>query len=412
MIGLAHRRWWQRTLMTAVAVGSLVATAHARSHSWRSERADATWAVEVRVPAVAVSATPPPLAVYLRGLATERVGTESDAVLIDALTTAGCLVAVIDFENHPSTRVPELHRVLGELRDALDTRSLLSDQRFDGGRVYLVPAGCRLRRDVIYLHDARRTLALDIIHPAHPSGQQLGAVLEFSCDNRDRFGNASLSICSDTLLDGFAAAGWIVAMADHPVAPPYKGLDPMPASAQRIKAAVRTLRAEMAALGGSGAIVPVGFSRGSGMALMLATTAGRAEFEGIGEHPGVLSDVQGAVVLSGRFTYLDLLPDDPMIPRYEKAWGTRDAAAAVWREHGALDHLRPPIVPLFLSINATEAPEALHQMRVLRERLTAAGSPFEFVPETEPRGHKVPLDPEVLRAMHAYVAARLGAHGD
>src|SRR5690606_35157569 len=124
------------------------------------------------------------------------------------------------------------------------------------------------------------TLAFDLIYPSGISPQSPGCVLEFSCDNRDRMGNTSLSICSDTLLDGLATDGFSVAMADHPVAPPYKGLDAMPDSAWKIKAAVRTLRAELKSLGLSDRIGAAGFSRGSGMALMLLTTEGMPEFEG------------------------------------------------------------------------------------------------------------------------------------
>ncbi len=60
----------------------------------------------------------------------------------------------------------------------------------------------------------------------------------------------------------------------------------------------------------------------------------------------------------------------------------------------------------------SESPEALHQMEVLRTRLESLGSPFYYVPEVEPRGHKVPLDPTVLTAMHAYLKEQLRAHGD
>jgi acetyl esterase/lipase len=215
-------------------------------------------------------------------------------------------------------------------------------------------------------------------------------------------------VCSDTLLDGFATEGFAVAMADHPVAPPYKGLDPMPECAWKIKAAMRTLRAEGAKLGLNKRIVPVGFSRGSGMALMLVMTAGMAEFEGHGEYLGVSGEVQGAVVMSGRFTYLDLLPDDKMLPRYAKAWGERERSLEVWRRHGALDYLTGTAkAPLFLTINCTESPDALHQMEVLRKRLDESENRFEFHPDNEPRGHKVTLDPKILSAMRDYLRRRL-----
>ena len=181
----------------------------------------------------------------------------------------------------------------------------------------------------------------------------------------------------------------------------------MPDCAWRIKAAVRTLRAEGTKLGLSGKIVPIGFSRGSGMALMLVTTEGNTAFESHGENPGVSSAVQGAVVMSGRFTYLDLLPDDHMIPRYEKVWGARTNNLDIWRQQGALDYLTNATVPLFLSINCSEAPDALHQMTVLRQRLAELGSDDTFMMDREPRGHKVTLDPQILDAMNAYLKHQL-----
>jgi hypothetical protein len=186
----------------------------------------------------------------------------------------------------------------------------------------------------------------------------------------------------------------------------------MPESAWKIKAAVRTLRAEASARGMGDRIVPVGFSRGSGMALMLLTTEGRTEFEGHGEHTGVSSAVQGAIVMSGRFTYLDLRADDAMIPRYNHAWGTRDTALETWRRHGAMDYLHIATKPVFLTINATESPDALHQMTVLRKRLAELGNDEIFMLEREPRGHKVPLDPQILRAMTLYLNQQLGGGAD
>jgi hypothetical protein len=195
-------------------------------------------------------------------------------------------------------------------------------------------------------------------------------------------------------------------MADHPVAAPYKGFDAMPESAWKIKAAVRTVRAQGERLRLNGNIVPAGFSRGSGMALLLVTTQDRAEFEGHGEHPEMSSAVQGAVVMSGRFTYLDLLPEDKMIPRYQAAWGEREANLELWRQQGALDYLQAATVPLFLTINRTEAPEALHQMVVLRRRLAELANDEQFYLEREARGHKVPLDPVILNGINAYVRER------
>jgi acetyl esterase/lipase len=347
-----------------------------------------------------------PVVFYLKNLAAPRVGAEADEAIIRDLRAAGHLVVALDYAHHPNARVPFINRDLGKLRDDLRAKKFLADYKPDDAHIFIVPEGCRLKRDVMFARDRGRMLAMDIIYPSQPK-QPVGALVEFSCDNQNRFGNTSLSICSDTILDAFATEGFAVAMADHPVAAPYKGLDPMPDCAGKIKAAVRTLRAEGAQLGLNGRIVPVGFSRGSGMALLLVTTQGLAEFEGHGEHQDVSSAVSGAVVMSGRFTYLDLLPEDKMLPRYAKAWGQRETSRDVWRRHGALDYLTNATVPLFLTINCTEAPEALHQMKVLQQRLTELGSEKIFLLDREPRGHKVTLDAEILNAMNRYLQQRL-----
>jgi pectinesterase len=344
--------------------------------------------------------------IYLKNLATPRVGTDSDETIVRNFREQGFLVVTLDFANHTNARMPFINRDLGRLRDDIRAKKFLGEYKLDEAHIFIVPEGCRLERNVPFYRDGARTLAMDIIYPSKPN-KPVGALIEFSCDNQNRFGNTSLSICSDTLLDAFATEGYAVAMADHPVAAPYKGLDPMPDCARKIKAAVRALRAEGEALGLNGKIAPIGFSRGSGMALMLATTAGMAEFEGFGEHTNTSSAVQGAVVMSGRFTYLDLLPDDKMLPRYAQAWGARETSLEVWRRQGALDYLAKPTIPLFLTINGTEGADALHQMEVLQRRLKALRSEFTFKMDNESRGHKVTLDEGILTAMRDYLKRQL-----
>jgi hypothetical protein len=377
--------------------------------AWRSLALESDIRVEVSEPLIVRTTAPAPLpmVIYLKGLAAPRVGTESDESIVADFRVQGFLVATLDYRGDARARWPHLNRDLAALRAQLHRREWLGDRSLDAARIFIVPAGYRLKRDVVFARDGARTLAMDILYPAQPT-RPVGTVLEFSCDNATRMGNFSLQFCTDTLLEGAATEGFAVAMADHPVPAPYQGLDPMPACAQLIKAAVRMLRAESATLPLNGRIVPIGFSRGSGMALMLATTAARTEFETIGEHRDVSSEVQGAIVLSGRFTYLDLRADDKMIPRYERAWGARAANLETWRAHGALDYLTTPTMPLFLSINVTESPDALHQIEVLRRRLDALGSPYVYFPETKPRGHRVPLAPDVLDPLLSYLRARLG----
>lgn len=348
----------------------------------------------------------PPVIFYLENLAAPRIGTESDAAIIGDFRAAGYLVVTLDYAHHPRARWPWINQDFVALRGQLEHQELLRSATLDLKHAYLVPAGCRLKRDVIFYRDEQHTFAMDIVYPSQPN-RPVGAVLEFSCDNENRMANGSLAFCTDTLLAGATVEGFAAAMADHPVAGAYHGLDPLPACAWKTKAAVRTLRAQTAALRLNGAIISIGFSRASGMALLLATTMGHNEFEGHGEHLTIDSSVQGAIVLSGRFSYLDLLPNERMIPRYTATWGDRSSHESQWRSQGALDYLTAPTAPLFLSINRGESPEALHQMEVLRRRLTELSSPFEFREEPGSRGHHVPLHPTVLEPMLAYLHRQL-----
>ena len=385
---------------------SALAQTNTATNKWQSVVTGSQLELTILEPTTQASEKPLPVVVYLKNLAAPRVGTDGDEPIIRDLRDAGNLVVMLDYAHQTNARVPFINRDLGKLRDDFRAKKILPQHKLDDAHIFIVPEGCRLKRDVLYDSDTNRPLSLDIIYPSQPK-QPVGALIEFSCDNVNRMGNTSLSICSDTILDAEATEGFAVAMADHPVAPPYKGLDAMPICALKIKAAVRTLRAEGAKLGLNGKIAPIGFSRGSGMALMLVTTEGMKEFENHGENPGVSSAVQGAVVMSGRFTYLDLLPDDHMIPRYEKVWGARTNSLEIWRQHGALDYLTNATLPLFLTINCSEAPDVLHQMTVLRKRLAELGSDEIFMMDPVPRGHKVTLVPEILADMNAYLKHRL-----
>ncbi|HEU6447268.1 MAG TPA: hypothetical protein VFV23_02370 [Verrucomicrobiae bacterium] len=347
-----------------------------------------------------------PVIFYLENLAAPRTGTEPDDAIISNFVKEGYLVAELDFAGRTNARVPFINRDLGKLRDDIRYNKFLTNYKLDDAHIFIVPEGDRLKRDILYFNDSDRPLHLDVIYPSQPK-HPASALIEFSCDNVNRMGNASLSICSDTILDAESTEGFAVCMADHPAAPPYKGLDPMPDCAFRIKAAVRTLRAQEKELPLNGKIAPIGFSRGSGMALMLVTTMGMKEFEGQGENQNVRSDVQGAVVMSGRFTYLDLLPNDHMIPRYNIAWGPRTNHFEFWKREGAMDYLAGPTLPLFLSINCTEGPDAQLQMTDLRKRLAELGSDEIFMMDREPRGHKVPLAPEILGCMNDYLHRQL-----
>ena len=394
------------TCFTITSSCFLARGATTQTDTWKSETTGKEIKMQVLKPKSFDVHKATPVVIYLENLASPRIGTDSDRSIIHEFLKQGYLVVTLDYAHNPQARVPFINQDLYEMRHQLLYKKWLTHFKIDMAHVFIVPSGSRLLRDVVFYHAPGRTLGMDIIYPTHPK-KKVGAVIEFSCDNRNRMGDGSLAICSDTILDGEATEGFAVAMADHPVKAPYKGIDPMPQCAWKIKAAVRTLRAESARLDLNGKIAPVGFSRGSGMALMLVTTMGMRQFAGHGAHTNVSSDVQGAVVMTGRFTYLSLLPTDHMLLRYAKAWGDRAHHLDVWRREGALDYLHHATVPLFLTINCTAGPDAQHQMMVLRQRLAELKNDEIFMLDHQPRGHKVTLVPNILGAINHYLKSRL-----
>jgi acetyl esterase/lipase len=206
-------------------------------------------------------------------------------------------------------------------------------------------------------------------------------------------GTNSLLFCHDTLLDGAMAAGFAVAMVDHPVAPPYKGLDdPLPASLDRMKAAVAKLRELSVELNTSKRIGAIGFSRGGPFAAMLAAGG----------------DVDAALIHGNRYDYLDLRSDDPMLARFEKAWGKRDENRERWAVHGAVHYLTKDAAPMFLNTSNTESSEYRDGLAKFSKRLSELGIEHVYQEDEDGRGHRVSTDPKTLAAIYAFFTKHLG----
>ena len=351
--------------------------------------------------------------IYLKNLSIPRLGREADETILSDLRKGGHLVLEFDYARHPKSISPDLQADVLKLRRDLAGKQLLGERPIDLAHVFILAEGFRLRRDVEFGRDAGRVLAMDIIYPSNTRAP-VHALMEITCDNENRMGNGSLVFCHDTLLEGGMFAGFAVAMVDHPVAPPYKGLDdPMPQVIYRLKAAVRMLRATGAQLGLSGKIGAIGFSRGSNMAALLATTGDRADLEGdAAPHHGISSRIQAAMVHGGRFDYTRLRTDDPMLVRFEKAWGKREDNAERWASHGAAHYLREGELrcaapPLFLNTSDAEAPEFRDQLAGFAERLKEAGVTRVYAEDADGRGHRVTTDPSTLAAVYAFFSKHL-----
>jgi hypothetical protein len=405
-----HRRSSLFVVMLAIALLThRSAIAAEETVQWPSAAAEKTLTGRILSPENVTG----PLAtvVYLTNLSARRLGTEPDEPILADLHKDGDLVLVLDYAHDPKAISPDLNADALKLRTDISKKQLLKNYEVDPAHIFILDEGCRLKRDVEFYRDGSRVLGMDIAYPSNPT-KPVPVLMEFTCDNKDRMGNASLLFCHDTLVDGGMAAGFAVAMADHPVPPPYKGLDdPMSRVVYELKAAVRTLRAISPELHLNGQIGVIGFSRGGPMAAILAVSNGRADLEGDGPNAGVSSDVQAALIHGNRYDYLKLGDDDPMLKRFEKAWGPRDANEQKWAEHGASYYLPSDsrrIAPMFLNTSDAESKEYQLGLKQFDERLTELHVGQVYQVDKDGRGHRVSTDPKTLASIYGFFTQHLG----
>lgn len=361
--------------------------------SWQSDTTGDSIKAGFYKPETTNSDAPTPLVIYLVNLSSPRVGMEETESILTDLISEGYRVLVLDYRSHPLAKSPELHADLLKLRQNLGEkeRKLLAEHKIDVNQVYILPEGYRLKRNIEFARDGSRVLAMDVMYPSRPR-QPVPMLMEITCDNASRMGNFSLVFCRDTLVEGALLNGFAAAMVDHPVAPPYKGLDdPMPQSLDRMMAAVTTLRQLSPSLHGNGKIGAIGFSRGGPFAAMLAVQELNRD-----------ARVQAALIHGNRYDYLHLDPEDPMLARFTKAWGPLESNRDKWAIHGASHYLGKDPAPMFLNTSDTESPEYRKGLADFAERLRAMNAPFVYQMDQDGRGHRVSSDPKTLAAIYAF----------
>lgn len=348
-----------------------------------------------------------PAVIVLRNLAFRPVDPDVAAAAVRQLLEAGNVVIGIDYDNDPRATVDALVKDLLKLRSDLKEKQLDLDPSIDLNRLWILPEGVGLKRDLTFFRNEQKTWQLDIAYPLNPP-EPVPTLMEITCDNASRMGNFSLVYCRDTLLEGGLLRGFAAAMIDHPVPAPYKGLDdPMPDLIHRLKSAVRTIRAHAESSNLDGKIAALGFSRAGPMAAFLALTNGNGAFDVGGEHRGESSRVQAALVHGNRYDYSALRDDDPMRSRFEKAWGPFADNRERWLAHGAVHYLQETAAPLYLNTSDTESVEYREGLRHFRDRLAERGIAHEYVQDADGRGHQVTTDPQRLDRIYHFLRTAL-----
>jgi dienelactone hydrolase len=224
----------------------------------------------------------------------------------------------------------------------------------------------------------------------------------------------------DSFLEGAPARGIAWAIADHPkycnwgngkptggANDTYKSYQTNPDAAQKVKSAVRTLRAKSWELGLSGKIGIYGFSRGSDAGAMAVGDRSVSEFENAGLHKGISDDVQAAALGPGVFDFTQIYNttddgDGNLETRCPWAWGALKDNYDLWETMGASYLVQSgQSAPVLFFYNTTDSHYYLDQIQKFKEKLEEWAIPPVSLVDYD-NGHSVPKDSASLSKLYDF----------
>ena len=388
--------------------------------------------------------------VYLENLGCKKIGQNTNATDVAWLLSKGYRVIELNYANNSNAVTPTINADINAINIAINAGSFCGYSNCSKYKAYVLFEGYRIARNVSYFKDdptvynyitqyaTGDSLHMDIIYPANPS-TAVPVVLSFSYSNsyptydsssglftdanrdqRMNLGN-TLAGFKDSFLEGAPANGIAWAIADHPKYCPwgngkpvgatnnkaYASYETNPDAAQKVKSAVRTLRAMGANLGLSGKIGIYGFSRGSTAGSLAIGDRTVASFENAGNNIGVSDDVQVAALGSGVFDYtLINNGSETDAPNYTTncpaAWGALSTNYATWQLQGA-SYLAQTVAsaPIIFFYNTDDALYYQDQIKHFKARLDSLGVPTSSVTNYG-TGHAVPQTSASLATVYDF----------
>lgn len=379
--------------------------------------------------------------VYLEKLGFEKLGGNSNAEDVAWLLAQGYRVIELNYENHPNAVSPKINEDIIAINKVLANGAFGDMSNCSSYRSYVLFEGYRIKRDVSYFKDDPTvynkpdsyvegdSLHMDIIYPANAL-ESVPIVLSFSYSNssamsvgsRDQrvFLPYTFAGFNDSFLEGAPARGIAWAIADHPKYCPWGGGKPVggpndayksyqvnPDAAQKVKSAVRTLRALGDDLGLSGNIGIYGFSRGSDAGSMAVGDRMVASLENKGLYTEYSDDVQAAALGAGVFDFTQIYNsindgDSNLETRCPWVWGNLEDNYALWESMGAA-HLAETSAsaPVLFWYNTSDSPYYLDQISHFKSRLDSLNVPT-YTLVNYGSGHSVPQAADDLDVLYSF----------
>jgi len=342
--------------------------------------------------------------IYLKNLAAPRIGTDTDEAIISDLLKEGYLVVTVDYQKAEKTIAPYINFDLRVLRARIgaDRKSkwpgLFAPKNVDGEHTYILVEGYRIKRNVLYWDEGGQKFHLDLRYPSKAK-KPVPAIIQNPVENKNRAGNWVKYTFNEILVDPAMTRGYAAVLMDNPLKS-YKGVDPMPEVAMKIKSAVRTTRSLAKDYPLSDKVALMGFSRGSGQAGLAGLSGGMKELEK-GLHLDQSSRPDALLLHAGRMDHLFLLTDEPRVGKnYLGPFGDPKKNKKKWDEHSAITYVTKDDPPTFLSVGANDW-YRVKQIARMAAAMKEAG--VEYHHEISPRmGHMVTDNIGVLTKIFAF----------
>lgn len=387
--------------------------------------------------------------VYMENLGFTKLGRNTNATDVAWLLSKGYRVIELNYLNNIKAITPTINSDIIAINTALNAGSFCGLSTCSKYKSYILFEGYRIARDVSYFKDdptvynvatqytVGDSLHMDIIYPANTS-VAVPVVLSFSYSNsypnydgtlakltdvykdqRMNLGN-TLAGFNDSFLEGAPANGIAWAIADHPkyctwgngkpvggANKTYASYETNPDAAQKVKSAVRTLRALGTGLGLSGKIGIYGFSRGSTAGSLAVGDRTVANFENVGLNIGTSDDVQVAALGSGVFDYTQIYNTAEsdignLTTNCPLAWGTLASNLALWQSQGAAYLAQTSATaPVIFFYNTDDASYYQDQIAQFKTKLNGLGVPTATITNYG-TGHAVPQTSASLTTVYNF----------
>jgi len=387
--------------------------------------------------------------VYLENLGCKKIGQNSNTTDVNWLLSKGYRVIELNYANNNKAVTPTINADIIAINDAIGAGSFCGLTTCSLYKSYVLFEGYRILRDVSYFKDDPTvynvdthytdgdSLHMDIIYPANTS-VTVPVVLSFSYSNsypnydgtalkltdvyKDQRMNLAYTLAgfNDSFLEGAPANGIAWAIADHPkycnwgngkytggANKSYASYETNPDAAQKVKSAVRTLRALGTGLGLSGKIGIFGFSRGSTAGSLAVGDRTVANFENAGLYIGTSDDVQVAALGSGVFDYTQIFNTaesdiGTLTTNCPLAWGAMASNLALWQSQGAAYLAQTSATaPVIFFYNTDDASYYQDQIAQFKSKLDALGVPTSTITNYG-TGHAVPQTSAPLSTVYTF----------